>query len=83
MVLEFSQIDLVRAYHPVDPADIPQQLSPLHLSLHVQMLKYTAQTFQRFIHQVLHGLTFCYVYNDDLLVASTSPEKHLKLVFER
>ena len=49
-------------------------------------LKNAAQTFQRFINQVLRGLTFCYVYIDDLLVASTSPEEHrqhLKLVFER
>ena len=35
-----------------------------------------AQSFQRFIDQVLHGLEFCYAYVDDLLIASTSPEEH-------
>ena len=35
---------------------------------------------------VLRGLEFCYVYIDDLLVASSSPEEHkqhLRLTFER
>ena len=36
--------------------------------------------------QVLRGMEFCYVYIDDLLVASSTPEehkKHLHLVFQR
>ena len=36
--------------------------------------------------KVLHGLQFCYVYIDDLLIASSSPEehkRHLRLVLER
>ena len=36
--------------------------------------------------QVLHWLDFCYIYFDDILVASASPEKHqrhLRLIFER
>ena len=39
-------------------------------------LRNTAQTFQRFINQVLRGLPFCYAYIDDLLVTSPSPDEH-------
>ena len=49
-------------------------------------LKNAAQTFQRFMEQVLHGLDFCYVYIDDILVASAYPEehqRHLRLIFEQ
>ena len=48
-------------------------------------LRNAAQTFQRFIDQVLHGLHFCYAYIDDLFIASRSPEEHrqhLQLVLE-
>lgn len=46
----------------------------------------SGQTFQRFINSVLHGLEFCHVYLDDLLIASRSPEQHeehLRTVFQR
>ena len=49
-------------------------------------LRNAAQTFQRFIDEVLHGLEFCYAYIDDLLIASSNCEEHihhLKLVLER
>ena len=36
-----------------------------------------AQTFQRFIHEVLRGLSFVYKYLDDLSVASRSRIEHL------
>ena len=48
-------------------------------------LRNAAQTFQRFIDQVLRGLDFCYAYIDDLLIASSEVEDHkchLRLVFE-
>ena len=40
------------------------------------------------MEQVLHvrGLDFCYIYIDNILVASASPEehqRHLRLIFER
>lgn len=41
-------------------------------------LRNAAQTFQRFMDQVLRGLHFCYVYINDLLIASTSPDEHKK-----
>ena len=41
-------------------------------------LKNAAQTFQRFIDEVLRGLHFSYAYIDDVLVASTSTEEHIQ-----
>ena len=40
-------------------------------------LRKAAQTFQRFIDKVLHGLPFCYAYIDDVLITSATPEEHM------
>ena len=70
----------------------PKQLyitTPFGLFEFVRMpfgLKNAAQSFQRFIDQVLRGLHFSYAYIDDVLVASNTPEEHeqhLRTVLDR
>ncbi|GBM66659.1 Transposon Ty3-G Gag-Pol polyprotein [Araneus ventricosus] len=49
-------------------------------------LRNAAQTIQRLMNNALQGLDFCFVYIDDLLIASSSLEEHLdhlKQVFDR
>ena len=70
---------------PVEPSDIPKTaittLFGLFEFLRVSFgLRNAAQILQRFMNRVLNCLDFCFVYIDDMLVASSSYEEHIQHV---
>jgi hypothetical protein len=89
----FSKLDLRKGYYqvPVHEDDIHKMavITPFGLWEFCRMpfwLCNAGQSFQRFMDQVLNGLDFAFVYLDNVLIGSHSPEEHLlhlRLVLQR
>ena len=81
----FSKLDIQKAYNhiKVHEEDIPKTAvtTPFGLFEFVRMpfgLHNAGKTFQRFMDEVMRGLDFSFWYMDDILVASTDEQEHLK-----
>ena len=88
----FSKVDLFKGYHqiPVSPNDVTKTavITPFRLFIFPRTpfgLKNAGQDFQRMMDELLGDLPFCFVYLDDILVFSKTPQEHhdhLKQIFE-
>ena len=88
----FSKVDLLKGYHqiPVAEGDVGKTavITPFGLFIFPRCpfgLKNAGQDFQRMMDAILGDLPFCFVYLDDILVFSNSPEEHkehLRQIFD-
>ncbi|GFV87363.1 hypothetical protein TNCV_4033351 [Trichonephila clavipes] len=89
----FSKIDIFKAFHqiPIAECDIPKTAVTTSWGLYEYThlcfgLVNAPQTFMRFMHEVLRGLPFCFVYLDDILCYTENAEEHrshLRTIFQR
>jgi len=85
----FTTLDLTKAYHqiPVSDDDIPKTavITPIGLFEYKFMpfgLRNAAQTFQRFIDQLLSSSSCALAYIDDIIIGSADIESHKRDVTE-
>ena len=80
----FSSLDLFKSYHQIEVAEedvhktatlTPQRSFAFKKKMPMGLTS-AGNTFQRFMNEVTYGLTFVYVYIDDILVFSKNEKEH-------